>query len=244
MTNHAIPTGFSRRQLLAAMSAAALAPLAAKSADPAAAVAPAPAAGPFAPIALPYGATALEPTVSATTIGFHHGKHHKTYADTLGKLLAGQPLAGAPLAEIVKQSAGKPEMQAVFNNAAQVWNHDFYWQSMAPGGGGEPAAGKLAEAIAASFGKFADFKEAFIETSASQFGSGWGWLVKTPDGKLKVVKTGNAETPLTQPGVVPLLTVDVWEHAYYLDWQNRRKDYLRAFVEKLANWKFAEANLG
>ena len=241
--SHDASRHFTRRQFLATASLASLSAVALNAAETAPAPAPA-AAGPFAPLALPYGANALEPTVSANTIGFHHGKHHKTYADNLGKLLQGHPLAGASLVEIVRQSAGKPEMQGIFNNAAQVWNHDFYWQSMAPNGGGEPPAGKLSEAIAASFGKFSDFKEAFIETAVGQFGSGWGWLVKVPGGNLKVLKTGNAETPITQAGVVPLLTVDVWEHAYYLDWQNRRKDYVRAFVEKLANWKFAESNLG
>jgi Fe-Mn family superoxide dismutase len=190
---------------------------------------------------LPYADNALEPVVSAKTIAFHYGKHHKAYLDNANKLIAGTDLASLKLEELVKAAAGKKETAALFNNAAQVFNHNFYWQSMKPGGGGKPA-GKLAAAIEKDFGSFDKFAADFSEAAKTQFGSGWAWLV-TDGTKLSVVKTGNADTPLVQ-GLKPLLTIDVWEHAYYLDWQNRRADYVKAWLESLANWDFAGASLG
>ena len=199
------------------------------------------AAAPFALPALPYADSALDPVISANTLGFHYGKHHKAYVDNLNKLVPGTPLADLTLEEIVKATAGKPEQTAIFNNAAQVWNHTFYWRSMRPGRGGKPSAA-LAAAIDASFGSFDEFRKQFAQVTISQFGSGWGWLVRDATGKLKVVKTPAAETPLTQ-GSTPLLTIDVWEHAYYLDYQNRRADYVNAVLDKLINWDFAADNL-
>jgi superoxide dismutase, Fe-Mn family len=189
---------------------------------------------------LPYADSALAPVISANTIGFHYGKHHKGYVDNLNKLLSGNELAGASLEEIVKQSSANAERAAIFNNAAQIWNHTFYWRSLKPGGGGKPS-GTLAEKIDSSFGGYEKFKEQFLGAATSQFGSGWAWLV-AESGSLKIQKTGNAETPLTK-GQVPLLTIDVWEHAYYLDYQNRRADYVTAVIEKLLNWEFATENL-
>ncbi len=190
--------------------------------------------------ALPYADTALEPHISANTISFHYGKHHKAYVDNLNKMIEGTDLAGKSLEEIIKASAGKAEQQGIFNNAAQVWNHTFYWNSMAPNGGGKPS-GALAKAIDDSFGSFEAFAEKFKTAGATQFGSGWAWLV-AKGGKLEVRKTANADTPLTEAGVTPLLTMDVWEHAYYLDFQNRRPDYMGAFLGNLVNWDFAEQN--
>ncbi|MBP7828739.1 MAG: superoxide dismutase [Kiritimatiellae bacterium] len=187
---------------------------------------------------LPWPDNALEPHISARTIGFHYGKHHQAYVDNLNKLVAGTPLADLPLEEIIQQTAGKADKAGVFNNAAQVWNHTFFWSSMKPNGGGVPQ-GKLAEAIAQSFGGFDAFRAAFTDAAMTQFGSGWAWLV-AEGGKLKVVKTSNADTPLAH-GQKALLTCDVWEHAYYLDYQNRRKDFVTVFLDKLANWEFAEA---
>ncbi|MEW6337922.1 MAG: superoxide dismutase [Acidobacteriota bacterium] len=189
---------------------------------------------------LPWGESALEPVVSAKTIGFHYGKHHKGYLDNLNKLVAGSELADLPLEKVIRATAGRPEAAAVFNNAAQVWNHAFYWNSLGPEGGGEPPA-ELKARIEASFGSFEALKKELAAAALGQFGSGWAWLVS--DGKgLKVVKTANAETPLTQ-GVTPLLTIDVWEHAYYLDYQNRRGDYVAALLDRLVNWRFAADNL-
>jgi Fe-Mn family superoxide dismutase len=190
--------------------------------------------------ALPYAPEALAPTVSAQTISFHYGKHHQGYVNTLNKLLPGTPFAGKALEEIIRETAGKAEHAALFNNAAQIWNHTFYWQSLAPAGGGEPS-GALAEAIKKSFGSVDACKAALAEAAGTQFGSGWAWLV-AEKGQVKAVKTPNAETPLTQAGVTPLLTIDVWEHAYYLDWQNRRADYVKAIIEQRLNWKFAGEN--
>lgn len=190
---------------------------------------------------LPYTEDALEPHCSARTISYHHGKHHAAYVSNLNKLIAGTDLEGKAVEAIARAAAGDPARAGIFNNAAQVWNHTFFWQSMKPGGGGRPG-GDLARRIEASFGGFDAFAEKFTGAAATRFGSGWGWLVAR-QGKLEVISTPNAETPITQQGVVPLLTVDVWEHAYYLDYQNRRPDYLKAFVDKLANWEFAAANL-
>lgn len=187
---------------------------------------------------LPYDKAALEPVISARTLEFHYGKHHAAYVANVKKLLPGSGLEGKSLEEIVKASAAKGG--GLFNNAAQSWNHAFYWKCMKPGGGGAPT-GKLAAAISASFGGFDAFRKAFVGAAAGQFGSGWGWLVEE-GGKLKVMATANADTPLAH-GATPLLVVDVWEHAYYLDYQNRRADYLNAFMDKLVNWDFVAANL-
>lgn len=198
-------------------------------------------AGAFALPALPFAENALEPFISARTLGFHHGKHHKTYVDNLNKFTAGSALAKLPLEEVIKETASDAGKASVFNNAAQVWNHTFFWQNMKAGGGGKPAGDLLAQ-IEKTFGGFAGFKQAFVETGLAQFGSGWVWLV-AEGGALKVVKTANADTPLIH-GQKPLLTCDVWEHAYYLDYQNRRKDFVEAFVDHLANWEFAAKQLG
>ncbi len=188
---------------------------------------------------LPYARDALAPHISPDTLDFHHGKHHKAYVDKANELVKGTPLEGEALETIVR-AAWADQNAALFNNAAQIWNHTFYWRSMKPGGGGRPS-GKLAEAIERDFGSFEKFAEAFKAAGAGQFGSGWAWLV-AKDGKLDVRKTPNAETPLTEDGVTPLLTMDVWEHAYYLDFQNRRPDYMGAFLEHLVNWDFAAEN--
>ena len=190
---------------------------------------------------LPYAENALEPVISAKTLSFHYGKHHKAYVDNLNKLIAGTEYATLSLEKIITSTAGKPEKAAIFNNAAQIWNHTFYWNSLSPKGGGEPPAA-LKHKIEASFGSVDAFKKEFAAAAVSQFGSGWAWLI-LEDGKLKVVKTANAEDPLTT-GKKPLLTIDVWEHAYYLDYQNRRPDYVNAVLDKLINWEFALQNVG
>ena len=190
--------------------------------------------------ALPYPQNALDPVISANTLGFHYGKHHKTYVDTLNKLIAGTELADMSLEQIVKATSGKSDHTAIFNNAARAWNHTFYWRSMKPQGGGEPPA-SVKRLLESSFGSVEACKKELAAAAVGQFGSGWAWLVQD-GGKLKVVKTGNAETPLTG-GSKPLLTLDVWEHAYYLDYQNRRADYVNAVLEKLVNWEFAAENL-
>ncbi len=189
---------------------------------------------------LPYAQNALEPHISAQTLSFHHGKHHKAYVDNLNNLLSNSPLAGKSLEEIVKATANDKEKQGIFNNAAQVWNHTFYWHSMKPNGGGAPG-GKLADAITQAFGSFDSFKEQFAQAGATQFGSGWAWLVADANGALAIRKTPNAETPLTN-GETPLITMDVWEHAYYLDFQNARPKYMNTFLESLVNWDFAAQN--
>jgi len=189
---------------------------------------------------LPYADNSLEPVISANTIGFHYGKHHKAYVDNLNKLIAGTEFVEMSLEKIVSTTAGKPDKVAIFNNAAQTWNHTFYWKSMRPKGGGEPPA-ILKQKIEASFGSLEACKKLLADAAVTQFGSGWAWLVQDGD-KLKVVKTGNADTPMAQK-MKPLLTIDVWEHAYYLDYQNRRADYVNAILEKLINWEFAAANL-
>jgi len=194
----------------------------------------------FAPIKLPYADNALEPVVSAKTISFHYGKHHKAYADKLNELVAGTAYDGLSLDEIVKKAAGNDKDKAIFNNAAQVWNHDFYWQSMTPKSS-EPS-GKIKDALQSSFGGVKEFKEAFAKAAVAQFGSGWAWLVKGKDGKLEITTTSNADTPIAH-GKTALLTADVWEHAYYLDYQNRRPDHVKDWLDKLANWSFAEKNL-
>ena len=189
---------------------------------------------------LPYADNALEPVISAKTIGVHYGKHHKTYVDNLNKLVAGTEYAGLSLENIIVRTSGQPENAAIFNNAAQIWNHTFYWNSMKPQGGGEPPAA-LKNKIEASFDSVDACKNELSSAAVSQFGSGWAWLVLDGE-KIKVIKTSNADTPLTM-NLKPLLTVDVWEHAYYLDCQNRRADYVNAVIDKLINWDFASRNL-
>ncbi len=190
---------------------------------------------------LPYADNALAPVISANTLGFHYSKHHKTYVDNLNKLVGGTEFADQPLVKIIAETAGITDKTAIYNNAAQIWNHTFYWQSLRPSGGGEPPA-ELKKMIEASFGTLDACKKELAAAAMAQFGSGWAWLVLDGD-TLKVVKTGNAEVPMT-PGRKPLLTVDVWEHAYYLDYQNRRLDYVNAVLDKLINWNFAAENLG
>ena len=185
--------------------------------------------------ALPYDRTALEPIISGETIDYHYGKHHKAYVDNLNKMIEGTEFAGMALEDIIRKSQG-----AMFNNAAQVWNHTFYWNCLKPNGGGEPT-GKLAEAIKAAFGDFAKFKEQFSDTAVKTFGSGWAWLVQRPDGSLALVSTSNAATPLTGDDT-PLLTCDVWEHAYYVDYRNARPKYVEAFWN-LVNWDFVSAQM-
>ncbi len=191
---------------------------------------------------LPWGESALAPHISQETISFHYGKHHKAYVDNTNKLIEGTELAKSSLEEIVKSAAGKPDKKGLFNNSAQIWNHSFYWQSLSPKGGGQPS-GKLLDRIKSDFGDFAAFKEALSKAAVSQFGSGWAWVVLEA-GKLKVEQTPNAETPLTSAGKKPLLTIDVWEHAYYVDYRNKRPDYVTVVIEKLLNWEFAAKNLG
>jgi Fe-Mn family superoxide dismutase len=184
---------------------------------------------------LPWAKDALAPHISAETIDYHYGKHHAAYVANLNKLIAGTEFAELSLEEIIKKASG-----GIFNNAAQVWNHSFYWNCLSPKGGGEPS-GALADAIAKSFGGFAAFKEKLSAAAVTQFGSGWAWLVKNPDGSLAVEQTSNAGTPL-KDGKRAILTVDVWEHAYYIDYRNARPSYVEAFW-KLVNWDFAAQNL-
>ena len=186
--------------------------------------------------ALPYAQDALEPHISAETLSFHYGKHHNTYVVKLNGLVGGTADENKPLEEIVKSSTGP-----VFNNAAQIWNHTFYWNSLSPNGGGEPT-GAIAEKINASFGSFEALKEKLNDKAVNNFGSSWTWLVQLADGSLDIVNTSNAGTPLTEEGVTPLITVDLWEHAYYIDYRNVRPDYLKGFWA-LVNWEFANANL-
>lgn len=189
---------------------------------------------------LPYAMDALEPYISARTMGVHYGKHHQAYVDNLNKLVAGTPSAAQPLEEIIRQSAGHADQASLFNNAAQAWNHTFFWRSM-KGDGGKKPSGRLMAMIEKSFGTFDDFRGGFLKAAMGQFGSGWAWLVQDGDA-LKIVATANADTPLVH-GQTPLLTCDVWEHAYYLDYQNRRNDFVGAFLDHLANWSFAESQL-
>lgn len=190
--------------------------------------------------ALPWPEAALEPVISARTIAFHYGKHHAGYVENTVRLIAGTPFAQMPLERIVRETAGRPGQEALFNNAAQVWNHTFYWNSLSPRGGGKPPAALL-QRIEASFGSLDACLRELARAAVGQFASGWAWLVEE-GGRLRVVNTPNAETPLTR-GQRPLLTIDVWEHAYYLDYQNRRADYVAALLEKLIHWEFAARNL-
>lgn len=187
--------------------------------------------------ALPYGKDALSPHISEETLGFHYDKHHKTYVVNLNKLIQGTPFEDATLEQIIADADAGP----LFNNAAQVWNHSFYWNSLSPEGGGAPS-GALAAAIDKAFGSFDDFKEKFSTMAATNFGAGWTWLVKNSDGSLEIVNTSNAGNPMCD-GKTPLMTCDVWEHAYYVDYRNARPQYVAAFWN-LVNWSFAEANLG
>ena len=202
---------------------------------------PAQAASPYSLPPLPYADNALEPVISAKTISFHYGKHHRGYMNKLNKLIARTKYADMPLEKIINTTAGQAEKIAIFKNAAQFWNHSFYWRSLRPRGGGEPPAA-LKQKIKASFGSVEACKKEFANTAVSQFGSGWAWLV-LDRANLRIVKTGNADVPLTK-GMKPLLTIDVWEHAYYLDYQNRRADYVKAVLDKLINWEFALRNIG
>jgi superoxide dismutase, Fe-Mn family len=189
---------------------------------------------------LPFAKEALEPHMSGRTLDFHHGKHHQAYVTNLNGLVKDTPLASKSLEEIVQATAGDEAKVGIFNNAGQVWNHNFFWQSLKPQGGGKPT-GAVAERIQASFGSYEKFAEQFKATAVGQFGSGWAWLV-ADRGELKVTKTANAQSPLAQ-GQTALLTVDVWEHAYYLDFQNRRPDFVQTFLDHLVNWEFVAANL-
>ncbi|MBB5213128.1 superoxide dismutase [Microbulbifer hydrolyticus] len=184
---------------------------------------------------LPYAMDALQPHISQETLEYHYGKHHKTYVDKLNGLLDGTPDADKSLEEVIKSSSG-----GVFNNAAQIWNHTFYWNCLSPNGGGA-ATGAVADAINAAFGSFDKFKEEFTASAVNNFGSGWTWLVKKSDGSVAIVNTSNAETPLTDDSVTPLLTCDVWEHAYYIDYRNARPKYMEAFWA-LLNWEFVNQN--
>lgn len=189
---------------------------------------------------LPYEQNALEPHISAETLSFHHGKHHAAYVSKYNAAVEGTDLDSKSIEEVIKAIAGDASKAGLFNNAAQSWNHSFYWQCMKPNGGGKPT-GDLAAKIDADFGSYDKFVEAFKAAGGTQFGSGWAWLV-LDNGTLKVTKTLNAGNPITE-GVTPLLTMDVWEHAYYLDYQNRRPDYITTFLDKLVNWDFVAQNL-
>jgi Fe-Mn family superoxide dismutase len=184
---------------------------------------------------LPYDRSALEPHMSAETLDYHHGKHHKTYVDNANRMIAGTEFESMPLVDIIRRSQG-----ALFNNVAQIWNHTFFWNCMRPDGGGEPT-GQLADAINLAFGDFATFKDEFSKTCVGTFGSGWGWLVQRPDGSLALVSTSNANTPLTGEDT-PLLTCDVWEHAYYIDYRNARPKFVEAFWN-IVNWDFVASNM-
>ncbi len=185
--------------------------------------------------ALPYEQDALTPHLSSETLSYHYSKHHNTYVVKLNGLIEGTEFADMPLEDIVKTSSA-----GIFNNAAQIWNHTFYWNSLSPKGGNKPT-GALANAIDASFGSFDEFKTQFTQSAINNFGASWTWLVKNSDGSLAIVNTSNAETPLTNANVTPLITVDLWEHAYYIDYRNLRPDYMSAFWA-LANWNFAAEN--
>ena len=189
---------------------------------------------------LPYAQDALEPVVSARTLDFHYGKHHNAYVTNANAMIKGTDLEDLTVEAIIEKTAGDPARVGVFNNAAQAFNHSFYWKCLKPGGGGEPT-GPVAEKIIKAFGSYEKFVEDFKAAGMTQFGSGWAWLVQDGD-DLKIMKTPNADTPLAH-GLNPLLTADVWEHAYYLDYQNRRPDYLAAFLDELVNWDFVNANL-
>lgn len=196
---------------------------------------------PFALSALPYERNALEPYLSARTLGIHYGNHHQRYVDKLNELVSGTDVEGMTLEELILKTAGHAREAGIFNNAAQVWNHDFYWNSLSPDGGGRPA-GELGRKIEADFGGPEKFLEEFAKAGSSHFGSGWVWLVED-EGRLKIIRTSDAENPLSLGQATALLAIDVWEHAYYLEYQNRRGEYLKALLDKLIHWRFAETNL-
>jgi superoxide dismutase, Fe-Mn family len=196
---------------------------------------------PFQLPALPWQENALEPVISARTIGVHYGKHHATYVKKLNELVAGTRYAELPLEQVIAGSVGNPETAKIFNNAAQTWNHTFFWHSLRQAGGGQPPR-EIARLLDDSFGGYAQFKEKFAQAAVDQFGSGWAWLAAR-DGKLEVMSTGNAQTPITM-GATPLLTIDVWEHAYYLDYENRRPEFVNAVIDRLLDWNFALEQLG
>ena len=198
-------------------------------------------AAPFTLPPLPFAEDALAPVISANTLSFHYGKHHKAYVDNLNKLVAGTEYEQMSLEQIVQATAGKTDKAGIFNNAAQVWNHTFYWNCLRGNGGGTPS-GDLRQRIEAAFNGFDNFKKELANAAVTQFGSGWAWLVAEGNA-VKIIKTPNAETPIMRPGQRPLLTIDVWEHAYYLDYQNRRPDHVNAVIDKLLNWNFAAENL-
>jgi len=197
--------------------------------------------GPFQLPPLPWDEGALDPVVSARTIEFHYGKHHRAYVTKLNELVAGTRFADMPLEQVVKETAGSEENKKIFNNAAQTWNNTFFWNCLKPQGGGKPT-GDMAARIERAFGGYDAFKQKLADAAVNQFGSGWAWLVARGD-KLEIVSTANAENPMTK-GATPLLTIDVWEHAYYLDYQNRRPDFANAVIDKLLNWEFAAQQLG
>lgn len=228
------PCGMNRRQFLAATSSMAVL-FALRGFSGLAQAAP------FDLPPLPFADNALDPVITANTIGFHYGKHHKGYVDNLNKLITGTEFADMPLEKIIAATVGKADKSGIFNNAAQVWNHTFYWQSLTPKGGGTPPA-ELKKKIEASFGDMDTCLKELSAAATGRFASGWAWLVLDGD-KIKAINTMNAETPLTT-AAKPLITIDVWEHAYYLDYQNRRADYVKAVLEKLINWEFAAKNLG
>ena len=242
-----VKSAITRRDLMIASAGlATLSGVAAGAADvPAAPVMPAgtaaPVKGPFTLPALPYADGALDPVISANTLGFHHGKHHQAYVDNLNKMTVGTALADMPLEKIITSTYGVSGREGVYNNAAQHWNHSFYWKSLRPQGGGEPPAALRAR-IATDFGDVKTLLAQWQSAAVSQFGSGWAWLVLDGD-KLAIMKTGNADSPLAA-GKKPLATIDVWEHAYYLDYQNRRADHVHAVLDKIINWGFIAENLG
>jgi len=195
--------------------------------------------GPFQLPALPWDESSLAPTISAKTISLHYGKHHMAYVKKLNELVAGTPYADQTLEQIIRATAGKDDAKKIFNNAGQIWNHNFYWNCLAPRGGGEPK-GRMSKELEA-FGGYDAFKKKFAQAAVDTFGSGWAWVV-WKGGKLDVISTSNADNPLTK-GATPLLTLDVWEHAYYVDYENRRPEHVDAVIEKLLNWKWAEEQL-
>ena len=198
------------------------------------------AAAPHGLPALPYAENALDPVISPNTMAFHYGKHHRGYVDNLNRMVAGSAFADASLEQIVRATAGRAEQAAIFNNAAQIWNHSFYWQSLKPKGGGAPPS-ILRQRLEASFGSVEACRKELAAAALAQFASGWAWLVADSE-RIRVSRTSNADTPLTS-GLKPLLTIDVWEHAYYLDYQNRRADHVNAVLDRLINWEFALQNL-
>jgi Fe-Mn family superoxide dismutase len=232
------PTGVTRRELLGAAVTAGVLSAGATLLRPGLARAAGPDAAALTLPPLPYPDDALQPAISARTLGIHHGKHHRAYVENTKQALVGSPLAALPLAEIVRRAAANSNQAGLFNNAAQAWNHAFYWQSLTPNA--TVPKGQLKGRLDADLGGLAGCKKALAQAATTQFGSGWAWLV-LDGGKLKVVKTANADTPLVH-GQVPLLALDVWEHAYYLDYQNRRPDYVAAVLDRLVNWDFAAAN--